>query len=58
MLALSEAGGRIQHVLALVQEAIGEKTETRQRRTALHLLIGVLRNQEGGSNRFVPPPIE
>lgn len=58
MLALSESGGRIRHVIECVQEAIGEYPGNRRRRTALNLAAGVLRNQRGGAGRFHPPPIE
>lgn len=58
MLTLSEIGGKLHHIFALVQEAIGEKPEVKHCRTAAHLLLGIVRNQAGGSARFVPPPIE
>ena len=58
MLALSELGGPMRHVLELVQEAIGESPPNKHRGTALNLVAGVLRNQAGGAKRFVPPPIE
>ncbi len=57
MLALSEVGGGMRHVLEIVQEAIGENPQGKHRRTALTLCMGVLRNQKGGK-RFTPPPIQ
>jgi len=58
MLALSESGGKMRHILELVQEAIGEVPERKHRGRAFKLAAGVLRNQRGGSGRFKPPPIE
>ncbi len=58
MLALSELGGGMRHVLELIQEALGEPVTVKHRASALHLVMGVLRNQRGGSGRFYPPPIE
>ncbi len=58
MLALSEIGGGMRHVLEIVQQAIGEYPQGKHRRTALTLCMGVLRNQKGGRKRFAPPPIQ
>jgi len=57
MLALSEVGGGMRHVLEIVQEAIGENPQGKHLRTALTLCMGVLRNQKGGK-RFTPPAIQ
>lgn len=58
MLAFSEYGGRIHHILEWVQEALGEDVKGGHRKTAFNLILGVLRNQHNSAKRFYPPPIE
>ncbi len=58
MLALSESGGKIWHILELVQEATGEHPEGKHRDASFKLAMGVLRNQGGGTGRFSPQNIE
>ena len=57
MLALSESGAKIRHILDWVQEAIAEDPAGKHRNAALTIALGVLRNQGIGSKRFTPPPL-
>ncbi len=55
---VSRLGSPVYHILELIQEAIGEKPLRRHRGVARNFLIGTLRNQGGGRNRFRLPPVE
>jgi hypothetical protein len=51
-------GRPVYHILELIQQAIGETPLRRHRRVARDFLVGTLRNQGRGGNRFTPEPIE
>jgi Fe-S oxidoreductase len=55
---VSRMGRPVYHILELIQQAIGETPLRRHRRVARDFLVGTLRNQGRGGNRFTPEPIE